>query len=927
MQTASSSLRVLRLLGAALLLVLGAAGAPASTGTIAGRVTDAYTQLALPGARVSAGGVETYSSVSGDFVLAGVPAGAQEVEVSYVGYAPLQLAATVTAGGTVRLDAVFNADVVRLERFVIEGSVVGTARAINRQRAAATLTSIVAADEIGRFPDQNAAESIQRLPGVSLYRDQGEGRFINLRGLNYIYTSVRLNGANLASPELGDRAMALDVLPADSLGSIEVTKVPTPDMDAEGLGGNVNLKTKSAFDSTGRELNATTAAIYSALTGKFNPKLNAYYSDVFADGTVGLSAGVTWQERDFGSHNFEEDGYALRSVATGTPGFLIPSALGFRDYVINRERFGVNAGLEFKPDGDTFVYFRGAHNRFTDTEDRHQTYLPFSRGALLAVSAGSATFDNISRVRRDLRIREKDQEVTGLSAGFERQAGAWKLDGQVAWSEGTERRPDELTTRFRMPASDSDLRYTFTGLYDIRLEQLGGVSVLSPANYTALDRLERANNSGSETETSLALNARLDLDRGSPAYLKFGGSFRAKEKESDVNLWRYGVPATFTFANLSQPANADYPYGFAVPRLSNPAVKAAFFGNRSAFTETVLQPDSVLEDWQSTEDVLAAYAMAGITAGRASWIAGLRYERTEFDTRGNQARGAAITPTTAARSYDHVLPGVHLRYDFSQQLVGRASYSQSLVRPAFGETAIFRNILDNDTDVEAGNPALATLESRNFDASLEYYLPSLGVLSAGLFHKQIENFSYAVTIPNGDASLPGYDLITFRNGSDGEVSGVELGYQQQLRMLPAPFDGLGLMANLTLVDSEATYPTRPGESLPFIGQSDVTGNAAVTFEKGRLFLRLALNWRDAHLREDEPIGGNSDEDRWIDDFHQLDLSAAYKLGRHLEVFAEFTNLTNEPFRVYFNSSNGQGRRFVQLEEYDWTANFGVRWKL
>lgn len=927
MQTASTSLRVLRLLGWALLLLLGAAGAHAATGMIAGRVTDAYTKLALPGARVSAGGVETYSSTSGDFVLAGVPAGAQAVEVSFVGYAPLRLAATVAAGETVRLDAVFNSDVVRLEQFVIEGSAVGTARAINRQRAAATLTSIVAADEIGRFPDQNAAESIQRLPGVALYRDQGEGRFINLRGLNYIYTSVRLNGANLASPELGDRAMALDVLPSDSLGSIEVTKVPTPDMDAEGLGGNVNLKTKSAFDSTGRELNATTAAIYTALTDKFNPKLNAYYSDLFANGTVGVSAGVTWQERDFGSHNFEEDGYALRSVAAGSPAFLVPSNLGFRDYVINRERFGVNAGLEFKPDGDTYVYFRGAHNRFTDTEDRHQTYIPFSRGALLAVSASSATFDNISRVRRDLRIRQKDQEVTGLSAGFERQAGAWKLDGQVAWSEGVERRPDELTTRFRMPASDSDLRYTFTGLYDIQLEQLGGVSVLNPANYTALDRLERANNTGSETETSLALNARLDLDRGAPAYVKFGGSYRAKEKESDVNIWRYGVPATFTFANLSQPANADYPYGFPVPRLSNPAVKAAFFGNRSAFTETAQAADSVLEDWVSEENILAAYAMAGVTAGRASWIAGLRYERTEFDTRGNQIRGAAITPTSASRSYDQVLPGVHLRYDFSKQLVGRASYSQSLVRPAFAETAISRNVLDNDTDVEAGNPALATLESRNFDASLEYYLPSLGVLSAGVFHKQVENFSYAVTIPNGDASFPGYDLITFRNGSDGEVSGLELGYQQQLRMLPAPFDGLGLMANLTLVDSEATYPTRPGEALPFIGQSDVTGNAAVTYEKGKWFLRLALNWRDAHLREDEPIGANSDEDRWIDDFHQLDLSLAYQLNKRLEVFAEFTNLTNEPFRVYFNSSNGQGRRLVQIEEYDWTANFGVRWKL
>jgi len=916
-----------RTLFGVLLSVSLALSALAQTGSIAGRVTDAATQLTLSGARVSAAGVETYTNASGSYVLSGVPAGAQTVEVSYVGYAPLEVSVLVTAGGVARGDAVFNAEVVRLEKFVIQGSAVGSARAINRQRAAATLTSIVAADEIGRFPDQNAAESIQRLPGVALYRDQGEGRFINLRGLNYIYTSVRLNGANLSSPELGDRAMALDVLPSESLASIEVTKVPTPDMDAEGLGGNVNLKTKSAFDSTGRELNLTTAGIYMALTEKTNARLSGNYSDVLADGKVGVSAGFSWQERDFGSHNFEEDGYALRSVTPGGPSFFVPNALGFRDYVINRERLGMNAALELKPDRDSLYYVRGAFNQFTDTEDRHQLYIPFSRGTLLAASPTSATFDNISRVRRDIRIREKNQEISALSGGFERQFAGWKVDGQLAWSKAIERRPDEITTRLRRADSDSDLRYTFNSLYDISLEQLAGASVTDPASYNALDRLERQNNIGSEKETSGAVNVRRDLDLAEPTFLKFGATYRGKEKRSDVNTFRYAVPSTFTFSALAGPVNPDYPYGFRVPRLSHDAVLAAFNGNRSSFTETVLQPDSVLNDWISEEDVLGLYAMASGTRGKLTWITGLRYERTEFSARGNQFRAGTITPTSAARTYDNVLPGVHLRYDFSKQLVARVSYSQSLVRPAFSETAIYRNIADNDQDVVAGNPALETLESRNFDASLEYYLPSLGMLSAGVFHKQIDNFSYGVTIPGGDAAFPTYDLVTFANGSDGKVSGAEFAYQQQLRFLPAPLDGLGVMANLTLVDSKATYPTRPGEELPFIGQSDVTGNAALTYEKGPVFLRLALNWRDAHLREDEPIGGNRDEDRWIDDFHQLDLSASYKLNKRMELFVEATNLTNEPFRVYFNSSNGQGRRLVQIEVYDWTANFGVRWKL
>jgi TonB-dependent receptor len=920
-----SSLRSL-VAGVALFLAGAVLALAQSAGSLSGRVTDASTKLALAGARVSVAGtaLETYTDQAGAYALNGVPAGLRTVEVSYVGYPVLSREATIA--GATRLDLAFNENVVKLDNYVIEGSAVGTARAINQQRAAATLTSIVAADEIGRFPDQNAAESLQRLPGVALYRDQGEGRFIDLRGLNYIYTAVRLNGAGLASPELGDRAIALDVVPSDSLAAIEVTKVPTPDQDASGLGGNVNIRTKSAFDSTDRELNVTAGGIYTHLTEKFNPKVNAAYSDLFAGGTVGVTAGVTWQERDFGSRNFEEDGWSLRTTPGGSTYFM-PDNLGFRDYVINRERFGANAGLEFKPDADTLVYLRGAYNKFTDTEDRHQLYLPFTRGTVLSGDGRSASFDNVSRVRRDIRIREKDQELNALSAGFERRVADWQLDGQAAWSRGVEKRPNETTVRFRRNTSDSDLRYTFNGLYDVTIEQLGGASVLDPANYTTLDRLEVQNNRGKDTEANFSLNARRDLDRAEPAYVKVGASYRTKEKDSDVNISRFTAPASFTFASVAGGVNADYPYGLAVPRISHDAVLAAFNGNRGAFTETVLQPDSVLEDWTSNEDVFAGYAMAGLTQGRANWIAGVRYERTAFDTQGNQYRNGVITPTSASRRYDNVLPGLHFRYDVSKQLVLRASYSQSLVRPAFGETAIYRNIADNDFEISAGNPDLQTLESRNFDASVEYYLPSLGVVSAAVFHKQIDNFSYEISVPGGDPAFPTYDLLTFRNGSDGKVSGLELAYQQQLRMLPAPFDGLGFLANLTLADSEAKYPTRPGEKLSFIGQSDLTGNAALTYEKRGLFVRLALNWRDKHLREDEPIGADADGDRWIDSYYQLDLSASYRINRHCELFVEATNLTNEPFRVYFNSSNGQGRRLVQFEEYDWTANFGVRWKL
>ncbi|HYD82768.1 MAG TPA: TonB-dependent receptor, partial [Opitutus sp.] len=206
-------------------------------------------------------------------------------------------------------------------------------------------------------------------------------------------------------------------------------------------------------------------------------------------------------------------------------------------------------------------------------------------------------------------------------------------------------------------------------------------------------------------------------------------------------------------------------------------------------------------------------------------------------------------------------------------------------------------------------------------------LPSLGLVSAGVFYKDIENFSYETEV-EADPAYPDYEVTSFRNGSKGSILGLELAYQQQFRFLPAPFDGVGLLANVTFSDSEADYPTRPGEDIRFIGQSERVGNVGLSYEKAGFFMRLALNFRSERLREDEPLGGDALTDLWVDDSAQLDLTARYRVTRNWELFAEFLNLTNEPFRVYQRGGDiGPSKRLVQFEEYDWSANFGVRWNL
>ncbi|HRE81196.1 MAG TPA: TonB-dependent receptor [Opitutaceae bacterium] len=924
-------------INAILMATLSAQTAP--SGRVTGRVTDATTQLPLSGARVTVAGssVETYTDTSGDFTLVDVPAGARSVEVSYVGYPDIRQTVTASSGATTRADFAFKT--LELDRFVIEGSLVGTARAINQQRAATTLTNIVAADEIGRFPDQNAAESLQRLPGVSLYRDQGEGRFILLRGINYTLGNVLLNGTKLASPETGERGIALDVLPADALAAIEVSKVPTPDMDAEGLGGQVNIRTKSAFDTNGPAASFTAQGQYSSQADAYSSKFNGSASTLFGDGKWGVIVSPTWQKRKFSSYNYEIDDGWTDSIEDGSgaerdlPAFFLQD-IAFREYQIERERYGVSGALEFKPDSETSLFLRTSYNRFIDAESRQVSIIPFLEGTeanvnnLTAISPDSGTITGVRRFGRRLRLREKDQELFAVMLGGEKRVGEWVFDGQVNYSRGYEEKPDEVEIRFRRNTRDSAFRYTISDTYHVKLEQLAGASITDPASYSTFQELTSVHEVGKETEAGFGLNARRSLDLTVPAYVKAGVGYREKEKQSSADALEYAVPSSFTFASLAGSAT-KYPYGFAVPAYDLGKVDNAFFKQRSAFAASDAFEDSNYDDWTANEDVASAYVMGGASLSGTQLTAGLRMERTKFATQGKQLDldEEIATAIHSSRSYTHWLPGAYARRDLNKNLVLRASWSNSIVRPSFGDSALRRNINPEDEELTVGNPNLKALESMNWDASVEYYLPSLGMVSASVFYKDIENFSYETPVAD-DPAFPGYDVTSFRNGSKGHIKGIELAYQQQFRSLPSPFDGAGFLANVTFSDSEADYPTRPNEKIRFIGQSDYVGNVGLTYEKYGFFARLALNFRSERLREDEPIGSRSTSDFWVDDFAQLDLTASYRFSKNWEVFAEVLNMTDEPFRVYqTGGSVPNSKRFVQVEEYDWSANFGVRWKL
>lgn len=902
----------------------------AGTGSLSGRVTDAASKLTLGSTHVTVSGttIDAYADQTGSYTLLNVPAGVRTVTFSYVGYPELKKTVSVPAGSAATLNAVFGEEIVSLDRFVITGSKVGQARAINQQRAAETLSNIVAADEIGRFPDQNAAESAQRIPGVALYRDQGEGRFLVVRGIRPDLNGIQLNGVAVTSPDRGARTVPLDVIPSEALGAIEVTKVPRPDLDIDGLGGRVNLKTRSPFDAEGRQIQIGAEGQYNFLRDRLSNKFTATYSDIFRDGTVGVIFSPTWQARRFGSDNIE--GSSVWVVPSGQTALLNPD-INYREYEITRDRYGANAAVEFKPDAASLYFVRAVYSHFADRENRYVTTIPFSEySAISALTASSATVTGVRRENKQLRSREKVQDLASVAVGGERTFGDWQVDARAAYSQGDEDRVEDSAI-FRKSARGSAWSYSFDrGTYKPSVTQVGGTSISDPSVFNELNRLRSAPATGSEKETNLSANARDEfvLAGGNHGFVKFGGQARLKTKEQDREQTNYAAPASFTFASLAETQTADdYGY-FTGPRISAEGFKKAFIENRSAFTATRDAVASQQEDWKTDEDVYALYGMGGVTLGEVSLSGGVRYERTEFDTSGYQVRTTSgantLTAASRSRSYDNWLPGLYLRYEIDPKTVVRASWSSSVARPNFSESAFIRSVSDDTKTVSESNPGLKALESTNWDASVEHYFASLGTLSAAVFQKDITNFTYRTSRAGADPENPTYTLSTYVNGNKGHITGLELAYVKQFSFLPAPFDGLGLLANYTLCSSAATYlrtATSAMEDAPFIGQSRHLGNVALTYEKRGLFVRLAMNFRSARLREDEVIGDSAANDIYVDAFRQLDLSASYKFNTHWEIYGEVLNITDEPFRVAFGRDL---TRFRQIERYGQTANFGVR---
>lgn len=791
----------------------------------------------------------------------------------------------------------------------VVGQAVSIDKALKEQRSSDNVESVVHADGIGQLPDDNAAEALQRIPGLSVERDQGEGRFVSVRGIGPDLNSVTINGTLVPSPESDRRAVALDVLPSELVQSLTVVKSLTPDMDANSLGGTVEVESLSAFDHDGLFYTGSAEGSYDDNTEQTSPKFSGAISDRFSLGdgidNLGVAAALSWQERDFGSDNVETGG------AWDFDNGARLEELEQRDYQITRERTGFGLNFDYKPDDLSSYYLRTLYSRYKDTETRNAAGVKFADAQLSGERGDAEGY-------RELKSREETQEVQSYVLGGERMLGLWTIGTQAGFSRSSEDSPEGIAGATFEGNDD----FTDAGFGDSKKPHLSIDSAFYDPNNFTLDSVDWEKQNTTDTEQNIKLDLARDYDvKGYAAQVKFGGKLSRREKDNDLEAWKYedfgDVGLSDAQLNLSQfsKGSVDYGLGRFGPGISDKAIERLLGGlNKADFYNA---EESRVNDFEMSEDINAAYLMNSLDVDDWRFIAGVRYEGTEFEAKGSGIRDGVFEDTKSDTRYEHWLPGLHARYQLNASTQLRAAWTNTVVRPTFGQLAP-GFVIDGD-EASFGNPELDPLESMNLDFGIEHYMGRAGVVSAFVFYKDIDSFVYNTNLA-GTGEWLGFDeALSFANGDSAELYGLELAYSQKFDWLPAPWNGLLVGANATFSRSDAKIEGQgQSRSIDLPNQSDTVGNLMLGWEDDTLSLRLSANYKSSYLAEVAAIDDKA-HDLYADEQLFVDFSAGYFLTPALQLTFQAQNLTDESYYVY------SGRRDfnAQYEEYGPTYKLGL----
>lgn len=926
----------MKLLSSLLLGLLMSLSINAQSGILRGTITDDLG-LGMPGANLLVLGtsIGTSTDVSGDFILYDVPEGDHTLQISYLGYKTISQDFTMTDNAVITVDLELEPGVVfGTEVLVLGDRLKGQAKALNQQRSLMNITNIVAADQIGRFPDANIGDAMKRIPGITMQGDQGEARNIIVRGLAPQLNSVTLNGDRVPSAEGDNRNIQMDLIPADMIQTIEVNKAVTPDMDGDAIGGSVNLVTRAAPD--GFRVSATAASGLNLLTQKPIWTGGLIVGDRSKNNKFGYIVSASINSHDFGSDNVEGEWEREVENADGDDIEVDPylAEMDIRTYLVKRIRRSVQASLDYELATNHKLTLRGMYNWRDDWENRYRLQYSDLEPIFADNSddiigwqgeASRETKGGINSNRNDNR-RLEDQRVINGSLSGDHLFGNLKMTWMAAYSRASEERLNERYIAYALDdviELDTDFNDT-----DFPLIQAKNADDVTLGNWE-LDELTEENQYTEEEDMNARLDFSYPLDLSfGQGNIDFGVRARLKTKYRDNNFFEFsplnGLETLADVATEDQ-SKDDFLAGdkyHAGQFTTSEYLGGLNFEDAGLFEKEDAPGEYLPDNYEASEDVYAAYLLWNQKlSDKFSFLIGGRFESTNIEYTGNELldEEELISTITNSSDYSNFLPSVHLRYAISPRTIVRAAWTNTIARPNYYDLVPYRSQVDEDEEVFAGNPALNPTTSMNFDLMADHYFKSVGILSGGIFYKQIDDFIYVL---EGTDEATGFDLFQPQNGGNADLLGFEISFQRQLDFLPGIWKGLGIYLNYTNITSNAEgIRNEDGElreDVDLPGTSPQMFNASLSFENKKLVLRASLNYSDAYIDE---LSDEAFYDRYYDEQLFIDFNGSYAFTDNLRLFAEVNNITNQPLRYF----QGVQERTMQMEYYNMRFNVGIKY--
>lgn len=945
-----------------LTVLLGILSANAQNYHLSGQVVDALSREPLMGASVSL--TETRKGINtgfdGFFRLGNLSEPVVSVKVAYIGYEPQELTLDLREINGTYLIELVAAD-LEMDAVEISARADGQVSAFLQQKRSITIKNIVSADQIQSFPDLNAAEALQRIPGITLQRDQGDGRYVQLRGTPPELSNFNINGEQIPSPEGDVRYVGMDIIAADQIEFIEVTKVMTPDMDADGIGGNVNIITKDAREGQ-PQIRATLAGGYNNLRESGNYQGQFSFGQRY--GIFGFNLNSSYFVNNQGSDNMEFEyakGPFFGQQSQGVDNYNVQYRnWQLRHYDLTRTRLGISPTWDVKFNDNHRIYLRGMYNRFTDDEIRRRKIYDLE-------DAVTETYYRYGGIEHDVRERTQVQEVLTGNFGGEHDLGFMEIEYMVQFARASNERPDHIEMAFDNPGQAIQIevdrtdpnwpRATFPRDYDTTV-------IYNYAEYE-FEGLIYEQSKIIDDNLTARLNFTLPykLNASNSGYFKFGGKIRSKDKYRDIANQTYGNyrPTSRSYAGegpeLTLTTVTDdfvdnnlLDQGYLLDYMPNPQNMRTFY-ERYQYLFLQDRSDSWInsygEDYTASEDIYALYGMLRHDWGRLMFLGGLRYERTDIYYQGSRVitdRGSfeSVDTLEDRRTHEFYLPQVQLKYALDQNTNLRAALTYSYARPNFRDVLPYRE--EDRDEVSYGNPNLRFPKSMNIDLLAERYFLG-GLVSGGLFYKEIDDFIfYFKRFAHEGLPLSDYPIKEITkpvNGLKASVYGAELQAQFQFTFLPGFLSNFGLYTNYTYTASEAFINQRipanysdalvvfgdddfnqfsndsAQEKLSLPGQAKHTLNLALLYRSKRVYFRLSANYQDDFLYQ---LGADEDLDEYYAEALRFDFTANYTLTPYLKLFVDVINITNTPQTYYLNTPD----RVLQQEFYSWWGRAGIK---